>query len=159
MTPLDPSALDLASLVSLAASSTDAGLLETLRTTYPGVRVSHGYVFQHLVDGPRTVGALAAALGMTQQGASKAVLELEELGFVERTPDPHDNRVRHVALSARGRALVDRARAARADLEASILAKAGARDLAAAKRVLVAMLSHAGSLDDVRRRRARPPAG
>ncbi|MEU3275652.1 helix-turn-helix domain-containing protein [Streptomyces antibioticus] len=41
------------------------------------LRFSHGYVFQHLIDEEPTVGELAAHLAMTQQGASKAVAELE----------------------------------------------------------------------------------
>ena len=49
-----------------------------------GVKASHGYVIQRLIEEEPTIGALAASLGMTQ-GASKQVNDLESLGFVERS--------------------------------------------------------------------------
>ncbi|WP_413254554.1 hypothetical protein [Streptomyces europaeiscabiei] len=54
---------------------------------------------------------------MTQRGASKAVAELERLGYTERLPDPHDARIRRVTLSHRGHEAVAAARHARAVLE------------------------------------------
>ena len=46
------------------------------------------------------MGELAEALGVTQQAASKSVLELEKLGYVERQPDLVDSRVRRIATHA-----------------------------------------------------------
>ena len=78
-----------------------------------GVRASDGFVFQHLVPGPLTVRDLAARLGMTQQGASKAVADLEARGFVERLVDTDDARRRPVALAERGWLVVTEARRTR----------------------------------------------
>lgn len=43
---------------------------------------------------------------MTQQAASKSVAELETLGYVERSTDEADARIRRVRLSERGREVV-----------------------------------------------------
>src|SRR4051812_32064362 len=77
------------------------------------VRVSHGYVFQLLIDAEPTIGELAAGLGITQQGASKHVAELVRLGYAERVADPADARTRRVRMSARGRAVLEEGRRAR----------------------------------------------
>ena len=45
---------------------------------YGDARFAHGFVFQHLLREPLTVGALARAMGVTQQRASKAASELED---------------------------------------------------------------------------------
>ncbi|MFE3548236.1 MarR family winged helix-turn-helix transcriptional regulator [Streptomyces kronopolitis] len=123
------------------------------------LRFSHGYVFQHLVDDARpTVGELAAKLDMTQQGASKAVVELERLGYVERVPDPGDARARRVVLTARGRAAVAAARQARSTLDDRLAARFGADRLAEHRALLAQLLDELGGTTDVRRRGVRPPA-
>jgi len=59
-------------------------------------------VFQHLVPGALPVGELARRMAVSQQAASKAAAELERFGYLERTPDPGDARVRRLALSGGG---------------------------------------------------------
>jgi len=68
---------------------------------YDGVKASHGYVVQRLLEDEPTIGGLAAALGITQQGASKQVTDLERLGYAERVPVPGDQRARRVRLTVR----------------------------------------------------------
>ena len=72
---------------------------------------SYGYVFRMLGDGDRSLSELAALLGMTLPGAGKIVDEMERRGYVERRPDQVDRRVKHIALSRRGRAALAAARA------------------------------------------------
>ena len=156
---LDPASIDLPSLASLAGVSATEHLLGRLRAAgHPQVRSSHGYIIQHLVAGTPTVGELAERLGVTQQGASKFVLELESLGYAERQPDPADSRIRRVVLTARGQSLVEQARADRAQLEAEVTATVGAQAVRAARRVLVAMLELTGGKDAVASRRVKPPS-
>ncbi len=58
--------------------------------------------------GPVTVGDLALALGITQPGATRAVGLLVEAGSLEVLKSEGDARVRLVALTAAGTALVAR---------------------------------------------------
>ena len=138
---MDVRDLDLPTMVSLAGPAVVRRLLQQLgEAGHPGVKPSHGYVIQRLVDDQPTIGELAEALQMTQQGASKQVADLERLGFAERVPDARDQRVRTVRLTAAGRAVLAAGRQARGELEAGVVELVGESDVAAAKRALVALL-------------------
>jgi DNA-binding MarR family transcriptional regulator len=78
---------------------------------------SYGYVFRVLGDGDRSLSELAGLLGMTLPGAGKIVDEMEQRGYVERRPDSVDRRVKHIALSGRGKAALAAARAFHRDFE------------------------------------------
>jgi DNA-binding MarR family transcriptional regulator len=121
------------------------------------LRFADGVVFQHLVPGPRTIGSLAARLGVSQQAASKAVADLERRGYVRREADPDDGRARRVALTARGDAAIDAGRRHRAAVERELADKLGPRRVEAARRTLVDTLDALGGSSAVRGRRVRPP--
>lgn len=138
---MDASDLDLPTMVSLAGPAVVRLLLDrTADRGLEGVKPSHGYVIQRLVEEQPTIGELAASLGMTQQGASKQVLDLERLGYVERVAGDHDQRVRRVRLTTAGRALLDEGRRARLELEAELTRLVGASTVEAAKTALVALI-------------------
>jgi DNA-binding MarR family transcriptional regulator len=154
MPELNPADLDLPTLAALAGAAANQHLLRRLHDDgYNGVRTSHGYVIQNLIDESPTVGELAGRLGVTQQAASKAVVEMEGLGLVTRVADSTDNRIRRVTLTEHGEALLAAGRAARAELERAVAGDVG--DLAVAKRALVILLEHTGGLAAVNRRRVR----
>jgi DNA-binding MarR family transcriptional regulator len=152
---LDPASLDLPTLAALAGAAANDHVLRELRAAgNTGVRTSHGYVIQRLIDAQPTVGDVAADLGISQQAVSKSVAELETLGLVERGMDAADNRVRRLHLTPAGAALLERTRTARRELERRVEREVG--DLTSAKRALVALLGASGGLEAVRSRRARP---
>ena len=154
---VDPEQLDLvlaALLTGLALNERVAGRLRD--GGFADVRFSHGFVFQHLVPGPLPVGELARRMGVSQQAASKAAAELERLGYLERTTDPTDARVRRLALSARGRAAVQAGRAARAAVADELAAALGRERAAALRAGLLDALEAAGGLEAVRARRVPP---
>jgi DNA-binding MarR family transcriptional regulator len=122
------------------------------------LRFADGVVFQHLVAGPRTVGALAERLGVTQQAASKAVVDLERRGYVRRDADPDDGRARQVALTGRGEAAIAAGRRHRAAVEAELAERLGPQRVEEARRTLVDALEAFGGATAVRGRRVRPPA-
>jgi DNA-binding MarR family transcriptional regulator len=124
---------------------------------HPDLRISHGFVVQHLVVGPVRIGDLAARMGVTQQAASKAVTELEALGYLERSADPADGRVRRVGLSARGVEAVSATRAVRAEIERELAAALGAQRLEAARHTALDALEWAGGAEAVRGRRVASP--
>jgi DNA-binding MarR family transcriptional regulator len=151
-------ALDL-SLASLFAGWALADALQRRLADdgFGDLRFADGFVFQHLVEAPMAIGALAARLEVTQQAASKSIADLERRGYVRRTPDPADARGRLAALSPRGEAAVSAARRHRAALEAELAERLGPRRVQAARRLLVDVVDELGAAAAVRGRRVRPP--
>jgi DNA-binding MarR family transcriptional regulator len=121
------------------------------------LRFADGVLFQHLVEGPRTIGSLAERLEISQQAASKAVADLERRGYVERGADPDDARVRRVALSERGRAAIEAGRRHRAAIESELSQRLGERRVEGARQLLNEVLAELGGDAPVRGRRVLPP--
>ena len=145
-------------LTAASAGASEAVLRRVEAAGFDDLRPSHTYVFQHLVTGPIAVNALAGRLGMTAQGASKLVIELEQLGYLRRTAAAADRRTHLIALTPRGEALVEAGRAARLALAAEVqrlLGPDGARQLL---RLLNRVAMHTGGLEMLTSRRLRPPA-
>ncbi|MDA0165421.1 winged helix DNA-binding protein [Solirubrobacter ginsenosidimutans] len=147
---------DLVLWTQLLGEVLNAEILERLRAEHPRVRYSHGFLIQQLVEGPRPIGEIAENLGVTSQAVSKAVRELEALGYVERWSDPGDGRVRRVALTDSGRALLEAGRAIRAALNAELAGVLGAERAAAAASTLKAALQARGAMPAVSARRLSP---
>jgi DNA-binding MarR family transcriptional regulator len=151
--------VDVATLATLAGNASAREVLASMAAAgHAEVRASHGYVFQRLIVGEPTIGELADALGITQQGASKHVAELERLGYAERVPDARDQRVRRVRMTVEGRDALAAGRAARADLEKRLIASAGLKDVETARRVLIALLEVTGGADAATTRSAALPS-
>jgi DNA-binding MarR family transcriptional regulator len=100
---------------------------------------------------------LARRLGMTAQGASKVVIELEELGYVRRQPAADDRRTHLVELTQRGRDLIDAGREARAALTADVERLLGPSGLKRFLTMLRRVAAHSGGLETLTARRIRPP--
>lgn len=150
--------LDLVTATFLAGSALNEEATRRLHVRgFDGLRVRHGYVIQHVVEGPRPIGEVAARLGVTQQAVSKTVAELEALGILERRADPGDARIRQVRLTRRGRAAVEETRRIRAEIEEELAAALGARRVATMRAAAVDALTWAGGLEAVRGRRVTEP--
>jgi DNA-binding MarR family transcriptional regulator len=152
-----PADEDLTLLFAALNAATSAEIVRRVAAAgHPDLRPAHGYLFQHLIQGPARVSELAEKLGMTAQGASKLVIELERLGYVERRDDPADGRNRIVALTARGHEGIEAGRTARAAITAElrgILGEDAADQLVAGLRQLA---DHNGGLATLLGRRLRP---
>jgi DNA-binding MarR family transcriptional regulator len=102
-----------------------------LRTRgWPEIRPSHGCVF----GGMRPEGArltdLADRARITKQSVGEIVSDLEQLGYVERIPDPDDKRAKLVRLTPRGQEVQKVARATFAEIEAEWGERIGKRKVA-----------------------------
>lgn len=157
MTRVDLESLDIATLALLAGGSANQQLLAAARVSgHPELRNAHGYLVQQILAEPKPVGELAELLGVTQQAVSKTASELEGMGYVAREVDANDTRVRRIALTARGRAMVERARAARAKLEAALVEAVGARNVNMTRRTLIGLLELTGGAEAVAQRKVKP---
>ena len=132
-------------------------LAELVDAGFADTREGDGYVFQLLQQGPASVTELAEHLGITQQGASKSVADLERRGYVRRRPSASDGRVRRVELTDRAWAVIDEARRVRARLGAEIDERLGVRNAAGFRRSLVAVAESLGAADVLARRAVPPP--
>jgi DNA-binding MarR family transcriptional regulator len=147
---------DLTLLFTALSAACDTGVRERMvRAGHTEVRTIHGYVFQHLLQGPVRITDLAELLGMTAQGASKVVAEMERVGYALRHTDPNDSRVRLVEITARGREAVEQGRKARAEVTASLLESLG-DDAEPLLRGLNRLADHTNALTELLARRLRP---
>ncbi|MBS8227031.1 MarR family transcriptional regulator [Vannielia litorea] len=78
----------------------------------PGIP-SSAHPLLAFLDGPepRSISEIARALGTAQPGVTRMVTRLSARGFVSVGTSPEDARLRLVALTPDGRALLDQARA------------------------------------------------
>jgi DNA-binding MarR family transcriptional regulator len=140
---------DLVLWTLLLAEDLNAAALARLQEEHPHVRYSHGFLFQRLVAGPQSVGALAEQLGVTSQAISKTASELERLGYVERVRDREDGRVHNVALTDSGKQALRAGAEIRANLNRELEQALGAERARTAARTLRAAVA-------ARARRAAP---
>ena len=67
------------------------------------VREGHGCVFGFIdTEHGSRLTDMAERAGLTKQAVGEAVGELEQLGYVERVPDPTDRRAKIIKLTPRG---------------------------------------------------------
>ena len=154
--PVQVSQLDLAQLALFVGMAANERVLARLHDRgFAGLRTSHGFIVQHLLREPHSVGKLASLLGISQQAVSKSVAELVRLGYVEDAPS-EDRRVRMLKLSRRGRAAVRAARTSRLELETELARLASEEAIDHTRRVLLLALDALGSTGTIRARRVRP---
>jgi DNA-binding MarR family transcriptional regulator len=72
---------------------------------FDDIRPAHANVFAFARPEGIQVSELAAVSQVRKQTMAQAVEQLEELGYVERRPDPSDRRARLVFLTSRGEAV------------------------------------------------------
>lgn len=103
-----------AALLRLAYHELASEIGATVRKVAPDQKPSHGSIMEQLdfEDGQRLTD-LAEGAGITPQSAGELVDQLEELGYVERRPDPDDRRAKRVFRTSKAR------RASKAAIEAA----------------------------------------
>lgn len=69
---------------------------------YPDIRPTHTLIFALVDSGGIRLSELAERAQMTKQLVNYMVTSIEELGYVERVPDPEDGRAKIVRLTERG---------------------------------------------------------
>jgi DNA-binding MarR family transcriptional regulator len=84
---------------------------------YDEIRPAHGCVFGNMQPHGVRLTDIAERARITKQSVGEIVSNLEQLGYVERIPDPEDKRAKLVRLTARGQEAQNAARAIFAEIE------------------------------------------
>ena len=154
---VNPPQLDLAYLAFFLGLRVNELVMERMATAgFKGVRESHGYLIQHLVESDRSITELARRMEVTQQAASKAVAELIDLGIIEAIA-AKDRRTKRIRLSQQGWKCVRLGRLARARIDCSLVRIAKKKNYEVARTSLVTCLRALGGMERIRSRRVRPP--
>jgi DNA-binding MarR family transcriptional regulator len=116
---------------------------ELARAGFPDYRGSDAMLLRLMLRGPRAVGRIGSALGVTRQAARKLVTGLERRGYAQTATAERDARQLEVSLTARGEAFAHAIVAAVEALNARTAARVDAAQLLAADTVLRAVLPDA----------------
>jgi DNA-binding MarR family transcriptional regulator len=128
---------DLGVLASRLLFSLQDELFERLATAgYDDLRPRHGAVLAYLDEDGVRATELARLSGRHKQIIGRTVDELEELGYVERRPDPADRRAKLIFPTGRGVAQVQLGDEIIADIEARHSREVGGRTYAQFRDVL-----------------------
>lgn len=108
---------------------------------HKGLKLNWDTVFLNLDfrDGSRIVD-LAQTNGLTKQAMSQIVAEIERQGYITKQEDPEDGRAKKIALTARGKQLIQDSMTAYDELEAEYEALIGAEVLAQFKKVAATLV-------------------
>ena|SRR5438105_4193987 len=112
------------------------------------IRAPHASVFPFVPAEGISVSELAKRAHVRKQTMAQAVEELEQMGYVERRPDPRDRRARLVLLTSRGKAVPPIAIVAGREVEARWAELIGTRKLETLRRSLHALLTQLQSEPD-----------
>lgn len=110
---------------------------------HKGLKLNWDTVFLNLDfrDGSRIVD-LAQANGLTKQAMSQIVAEIEKQGYIVKQEDPEDGRAKKIALTARGKQLIQDSMCAYDELEAEYQALIGAEKLAQLKAIAAELVEN-----------------
>lgn len=102
---------------------------------------SHSAVFAQISPAGSRLTELARGANVTPQAMGELVDELEQLGYVERRPDPTDRRAKLIVLTSRGHECIAAGIATIQGIEERIDQILGPRGHAQLRRLLNALLS------------------
>lgn len=111
----------------------------------PDQRPAHGAIMEQLdfTDGMRLTD-LAQGAQLTPQSAGELVDQLEDLGYVERRPDPDDRRAKRIYRTAKAKKAAKTAIEAAQRSEQSLQALLGDRRYQLLRRDLIAIIDARG---------------
>jgi len=123
----------------------------------PKIRASHTALFPFVeLEGTRLT-VLATRMGVSKQAAGQLVEELEQMGVLERVPDPADGRAKLVRFSRRGRRGLLEGLALLRRLELDLSAQMEEGDMARLHGILLRLLAALEAGDPAASRRAVSP--
>jgi DNA-binding MarR family transcriptional regulator len=97
----------LTEMLGIVSRRSDGGALQIMTDsglTLPQITALHALRW----GGPMSIGGLVDEIGLSVSATSHLVERLVERGLVDRTEDPDDRRLKRVAVTDTGKAIVDR---------------------------------------------------
>jgi DNA-binding MarR family transcriptional regulator len=107
----------------------------------------YGVLMRLYHHGDCAVSALSKPFGITMPGASQLVDKLVQEGYVERTEAVHDRRMKQLALTTRGRSLVQASMDARLDWTHELSAALAPEQRASITQALAQLIAAAQTLE------------
>jgi DNA-binding MarR family transcriptional regulator len=122
---------------------------------FGGVRSAFGPVLRALRADDSTVVTLARELGVTKQAVARVVEDMRAQGLVSQRVDPADGRVRLLALTPRGRKLVETAIEIGGRFESALAAELGEPRTRQLRAGLEHIVERSGAAGELAARRVR----
>jgi DNA-binding MarR family transcriptional regulator len=138
-------------LAEVKGAISDELFAQLAEVGYADIRPAHGCVIGHIDEEGARLTALADRAGLTKQAVGEAVADLEQLGYVERVPDPDDGRAKIIKLTNRGVAATAEAAKIFGEMERRFAAEVGEKRFTEFRETLQ-------RLYHLTRTSARPPA-
>jgi DNA-binding MarR family transcriptional regulator len=107
---------------------------------FPGLRSRHYRLLSFVPPQGERLSRMTADSGLTKQALAQALAPLQDGGYVEVVPDPHDRRARLVRLTDRGREATAAVGERFAAIEREWAGRVGVERYAAARGVLADLL-------------------
>jgi len=140
-------------------SMVDDVVVELAHRGHAGVRPVHEFALRAIDGGAGTASALGRRLSVSKQAAAKTIAALEELGYVDRGPDPDDARRKRLEVTDRGHELMAVGGALFDDVRDRWAQQIGARRLDALQDDLAALVAiRPPSAEDLVRSSEEEPA-
>jgi DNA-binding MarR family transcriptional regulator len=134
--------LNLAQLLRIPFQALVTELHERLAERgYPDIRPAHTMIFALVDRDGMRLSELAERAQMTKQLVNYMVTSIEELGYVERVPDPEDGRAKIVRLTERGYQASQAGKEIIQSIEQAWADKLGARDMQELRSLLERLVS------------------
>lgn len=128
-------------LLGLAARQmTDELQARLVAAGFDDHRLAHHQVMPHVPEDGIRLTDLAERAGMTKQAMAELVVDLEHLGYLQRSPDPLDGRAKLIQFSGRGRRAVGVVLAAFREMEDELTERLGATAMRSLRRSLLRIL-------------------
>lgn len=122
---------------------------------YDDIVPAHLIVLRYPGPDGRRPSDIAAGSGMSKQALNYLLGQLETLGYLERVPDPDDQRSKRVRLTKRGRGAIQTMRTTVAAVEREWEQALGADDVEHLRAILSRLATHLEGPEAVS---SRPPA-
>ena len=118
----------IGALLRLPWEAVQRRMLERLHQKgFDDLDAAHLIVFQYPGPHDTRPSGLAARLRVSKQALGYLVGQLEQLGYLERRPDPHDQRGKRIFVTPRGKHAIHTIREAVAEIEIEWTQKLGAK--------------------------------